>query len=138
MAVAMSVSISIERPVCLCGRDTPSDRRGGSEIDVIRKRRALLREVNEQIRRTDRALPGDPTSYILLCECERAECLQRLEVPAELYAEVRSNSDRFLVIEGHEDGDGEIERVVAGDGYCVVRVRTVPASWSAPSPLSAA
>jgi len=108
----------------------------GSEIDVIRKRRALLREVNEQIRRTSGSLPGDPASYILLCECERAECLERFEVPAELYAEVRKDGDRYLVIAGHEDGD--VERVVAGGGYCVVRVRTVPADWPAPSPLSAA
>jgi hypothetical protein len=57
-------------------------------------------------------------------------------VPANLYADVRSDSDRFLVIAGHEDGD--VERIVVGDGYCVVRLRMVPASWPAPSPLSAA
>jgi hypothetical protein len=131
----MSMSISIERPVCLCGRH-PVDTEEGSEIDVIRKRRALLREVNEQIRRTNGSLPGDLGSYILLCECERAECLERFEVPASVYAEVRKENDRFLVIGGHEDGD--VERVVVGDGYCVVRVRTVPAGRPAPSPLSAA
>lgn len=129
------MSVSIERPVCLCDRDTPHIEEG-SEIEVIRKRRALLREVNEQIRRTNGSLPGDPGSYILLCECERADCLERFEVPATLYAEVRRADDRFLVIGGHEDGD--VERVVVGDGYCVVRVRTVPAGGPAPSPLSAA
>jgi hypothetical protein len=117
----MSVSISRDRPVCLCGRH-PAHTEEGSEIEVIRKRRALLREVNEQIRRTSGLLPGDAESYILLCECERPECLQRFEVSATLYAEVRKTSDRFLVIEGHEDGD--TERVAAWDGYSVVRVRT--------------
>ena len=129
------MSISIERPFCLCGRH-PAHTEEGSEIEVIRKRRALLREVNEQIRRTNGSLPGDPGSYILLCECERPECLQRFEVPATVYAEVRKANDRFLVIGGHEDGD--TERVAARDGYSVVRVRTVPAGWPAPSPLSAA
>lgn len=105
-------------------------------MEVIRKRRALLREVNEQIRQTDGALPGDPASYILLCECEDADCLQRFEVPAALYAEVRSDGDRFIVVAGHEDGD--VERVVASDGYSVVRVRPAARELRAPSPLPAA
>ena len=92
--------------------------------------------MNEQIRRTDGSFPGEPARYILLCECERAECLQRFEVPADLYAQVRSDSDRFLVIAGHEDDD--VERVVASNGYAVVRVRPAARGLSAPSPLPAA
>jgi CTP:molybdopterin cytidylyltransferase MocA len=72
----------------------------------------------------------------VLCECERAECLQRLEVSAGLYAEVRRDSDRFLVIAGHEDAD--VERVVAGEAYSVVRVRPAARGVPAPSPLPAA
>jgi hypothetical protein len=104
----------------------------GSAIDVVRKRRALLREVNEQIRHSNGSPPGDPASYILLCECERAECLQRLEVPADLYAEVRNDGGRFLVVAGHEDDD--VERVVASDGYAVVRLRPAARGVRAPSP----
>jgi hypothetical protein len=128
----MNVSVSIERPVCLSGRHTASPRGEGSEIDVIRKRRALLREVNEQIRHTNGSLPGDPASYILLCECERADCLQRLEVPADVYAAMRTDWDRFVVLAGHEDDD--VERVVASDGYSVVRVRPAARGVRAPSP----
>jgi hypothetical protein len=105
-------------------------------MEVIRKRRALLREVNEQIRQTNGAFPGGAASYILLCECEDADCLQRFEVPAVLYAEVRSDRDRFIVVAGHEDGD--VERVVASDGYSVVRVRPAARVVQAPSPLPAA
>jgi hypothetical protein len=105
-------------------------------MDVIRKRRGLLREVNEQIRQAKGSFSADPETYILVCECERAECLQRIEVPAALYAEVRRDSDRFLVVEGHEDGD--VDRVVAGDGYAVVRLRPAARGSSAPSPLPAA
>jgi hypothetical protein len=71
-----------------------------------------------------------------VCECERADCLQRFEVSATLYEEVRSDSERFLVVAGHEDGD--VDRVVASDGFSVVRVRPAARGFSAPSPLPAA
>jgi hypothetical protein len=107
-----------------------SRRGGGVSIDVIRKRRTLLREVNEQIRRTNGSLPGE--SCIVLCECERADCLQRFEVSAVVYEETRRDRDRFLVLAGHEDD--EVERVVASDGYTVVRVRPAARGVRAPSP----
>lgn len=66
----------------------------------------------------------------MVCECERAECFDRLEVPAHLYDQVRSDTDRFLVIAGHEDSDAE--RVVAGDEYSVVRVRGATKSVALP------
>jgi hypothetical protein len=129
----MNVRVSKDSLVFLSGRHTASSRgERGPAIDVIRKRRALLREVNEQIRRSNGSLPGDPASYILLCECERGDCLQRLEVPADLYTEVRNDGDRFLVRAGHEDDD--VERVVASDGYSVVRVRPAARGVRAPSP----
>jgi hypothetical protein len=124
-----------DRSVSLVDIPALSRKGEGSAIDVVRKRRALLREVNEQIRRSNGSPPGDPASYILLCECERAECLQRLEVPVALYEEVRSDGERFLVVEGHEDDD--VERVVASDGYAVVRVRPVARGVRAPSPPAA-
>src|SRR5215210_5849028 len=115
----MRVSVSTDRPVCLLV-DIPAHPRRGSEIDVIRKRRVLLREVNEQIRRANAAFGEETGTYVMVCECEDADCLLRFEVPANVYAEVRSDSERFLVIAGHEDAD--VERVAATDGYCVVRV----------------
>ena len=128
------MSVSKDRPVCLCGRH-PSHNEEGVEIEVIRKRRALLREVNEQIRRTSGSFAPSPGSYILVCECERAECLQRFEVSATLYEEVRRDRERFLVVAGHED---DVDLVVAGDGYSVVQVRPAARGFSAPSPLPAA
>jgi hypothetical protein len=115
--------------------DIPPTTRRGSEIDVIRKRRALLREVNEQIRSTSDSFAPGPGRYILVCECERAECLQRFEVSATLYEEVRRDSKRFLVVAGHED---DVDLVVAGNGYSVVQVRPAARGFSAPSPLPAA
>src|SRR5215210_2286127 len=131
--VAMTVSVSIDRKVCLLV-DIPLHLREGFEIEVIRKRRALLREVNEQIRRTHGSF-GAAESYLLLCECEDADCRGRFEVPARVYDAVRRDSDRFLVIAGHEDAD--VDRIVAGDGYCVVRVRPAARRVQASSPLPA-
>jgi hypothetical protein len=68
----------------------------------------------------------------VLCECERGDCLQRLEVSAEVYEETRRDRDRFLVLAGHEDDD--VERVVVSDGYSVVRVRQAARGVRAPSP----
>jgi hypothetical protein len=62
----------------------------------------------------------DGDSYLMLCECERSDCLNRLTVPAVVYEEVRRDRNRFLVIAGHEDPG--VERLVAGDEYCIVRV----------------
>jgi hypothetical protein len=53
-------------------------------------------------------------------------------VPADLYSEVRHDGERFLVVEGHEDDD--VDRVVASDGYAVVRVRLAARGVRAPSP----
>lgn len=75
-------------------------------------------------------LPGE--SWIVLCECEHADCLQRVEVSAEVYEETRRDRDRFLVLAGHVDDD--VERVVATDGYSVVRVRPAARGVRAPSP----
>jgi hypothetical protein len=115
--------------------DIPPTTRRGSEIEVIRKRRALLREVNEQIRSTSGSFAPSPGSYILVCECERAECLQRFEVSAALYEDVRRDRERFLVVTGHED---DVDLVVAANGYSVVQVRPAARGFSAPSPLPAA
>ena len=116
--------------------DIPSHPRRGFQIDVIRKRRGLLREVNEQIRRTSASFGAEAESYLMLCECEDADCLQRIEVPTGVYEEIRRDRERFLVVGGHEDRD--VEPVLASDGYCVVRVRTAATGDAAPSPLPAA
>jgi hypothetical protein len=101
--------------------DLPAHSRRGLEIDIIRKRRALIREVNQHIRGANGTLAPSFSSYLMLCECERSECFHRVEVSAQLYDQVRSDSERFLVIAGHEDPD--VERVVAGDDYSIVRAR---------------
>ena len=74
-------------------------------------KRALSREVNERIRAVNASFGVVPTTFEVICECERGDCLERLEVPSAVYDEIRSELDRFVVAPGHE---GE-ERVVAED-----------------------
>jgi len=44
------------------------------------------------------------------CECGRASCLARIEIPPRVYALIVRHRYRFMVVAGHEDA--AIERVV--------------------------
>jgi hypothetical protein len=89
-------------------------------------KRPLFREVNERIREVNTSPSPEIAAHeILLCECGRADCSERLEVPLEVYDVVRSEGHRFLVVPGHEQPD--LEEVVAGTPtYLVVAQRTQP------------
>jgi hypothetical protein len=43
---------------------------------------------------------GEPME--VMCECGRAECVERIEVSREEYERIRSNSVRFVLVAGHE------------------------------------
>jgi hypothetical protein len=84
-----------------------------------RIRRNLFREVNEQIARVNAGFGVFDSHYSLLCECERSDCVERLDVPVPVWQELRRSEDRYVVADGHEDG---AERVLASDaGYAVIR-----------------
>jgi hypothetical protein len=89
---------------------------------------ALFREVNERIAELgERAEAWSPDGTVeFLCECgEEGGCGQRVRVPMEVYEQVRSQDDRFLVRPGHETP--EIERAVEWTEAYVV-VDKVPAA----------
>lgn len=75
------------------------------------KKRLLLREVNERIREVNQGFAALTGSYEVFCECMRADCLERVEVPAATYEEARDGERRFVVRPGHEEP--ELERVLA-------------------------
>jgi hypothetical protein len=79
--------------------------------------RFFLREVNERIREVNTVLGAKGSNYQLFCECQRG-CLERIDVPAEVYARARE-ADRFIVAEGHEQPAGE-QVVAEGPSYLVV------------------
>jgi hypothetical protein len=70
---------------------------------------ALFRDVNEEIRDIDRRFGGAGASEFV-CECADNGCIERIRVPREAYAAVRSEPTRFIVAPGHEDL--ELETVV--------------------------
>jgi hypothetical protein len=65
-------------------------------------KRRLFREVNEQIRSLNTSLGIAQPSYVVLCECDDAECVEGFEVTANLHAEIAASDTRYLVIPGHE------------------------------------
>src|SRR5687768_2056552 len=86
---------------------------------------AFLRDVNERVATLDRNAQagwaqGSDERFEFQCECGRSPtCAGRVELTLEEYDEVRKQSDRFLVLPGHEDS--VIERVVRrSDRYVVV------------------
>ena len=70
---------------------------------------ALFRDVNEEIRDIDRRFGGAGASEFV-CECADDGCIERIHVPRETYAAVRSEPTRFIVAPGHENV--ELEKVV--------------------------
>jgi hypothetical protein len=89
------------------------------ELDVRRERAAknqsLFREVNERIGE----LSASATLPTFVCECTDETCDQRLPLTREEYERVRSDSNSFFVVPGHEIS--EIEQVVeVAEGYLVV------------------
>jgi hypothetical protein len=88
-----------------------------SELERERaaKNQSLFREVNERIE--DLASPVAPAGFI--CECLNTECDQQISLSVEEYERVRSGSNRFLVVPGHQVAGVE-EVVGSSDRYLVV------------------
>jgi hypothetical protein len=82
---------------------------------------AVFREVNERIEALHQRFElGDGEPLQIVCECDRMDCTERLEVSVETYERTRADSARFCVSPGHEDT--EVERVVeTGGTYTIVR-----------------
>lgn len=92
--------------------------------DVDRRRaanEAVFREVNENVehlQRTFAATQHEPLHIV--CECDRLECADRLDVPLPVYERTRADSACFLVTPGHEDPTVE-DVIDTGPGYVIVR-----------------
>lgn len=90
---------------------------------------ALVRQVNEQIERLDKAAEeagsaDEATVFEFLCECGRAgaddvACEARVEMTLEEYNDVRAQDDRFALMPGHENGALE-DVVLRSDRFVIV------------------
>ena len=95
----------------------------GGRQERIALNEVAFRKANETLRETfpdpeDRGL--DP--YPFLCECGNRDCTRVIEVPLEVYAQVREHPARFLTLPGHAMPDAEVV-VEETDGYEVVEKR---------------
>jgi len=89
---------------------------GETNDERVGRNESIFREINERAEEIGTAVEG-PTAF--LCECARTDCTERLDVPSDVYEQVRARSRHFLVAPGHEQL--EYERVVdQGDGWLVV------------------
>jgi hypothetical protein len=103
-------------------------------------RRPLFREVNERIRalNTRFGVAGD---YRLLCECGRADCMDRIDVPAHVYETARQEEAVWFVAPGHERlseerlvSDGRNFRVVTPKRSLEPAIAEAPAAASVSRP----
>jgi hypothetical protein len=79
---------------------------------------ARFRQANEQIHEKvlELGVQGGRAPY--LCECEDERCTTVILLTPEEYEEVRSESRRFIVATGHDDGDARV--VDSHDGFTVI------------------
>ena len=89
------------------------------ELDEQRKRagmnQCLFREVNERIEDLQ-----TPSSFLeFVCECEKKECTEKIGLSLEEYEHIRSDSNRFFVLPGHDEPTLD-EVVESNDRYLVV------------------
>jgi hypothetical protein len=74
----------------------------------IAKTEALFRDVNERIAETSERFDADEAEF--MCECADSGCAERLEVPLEVYEDVRSEGTTFLLNPDHVEPD--VEKIV--------------------------
>jgi hypothetical protein len=81
---------------------------------------AVFREVNERIEQLAEQFGLKEEQLDLVCECGKAECVERISMKHDEYESVRSESPLFAVFPGHVFPD--VERVVEKrKGYDVVQ-----------------
>jgi hypothetical protein len=80
---------------------------------------AAFRHANERVRELAEGFRDVANTVEFMCECGRADCVDRIRLTLEEYEGVRQEPTHFFLLEGHEDL--EVEKVVTEtDRYFVV------------------
>ena len=80
---------------------------------------AVFREVNERIEDLADTVGLESQPLDLVCECGNAVCVQRISMSRQEYEVLRSVSNHFAVVPGHEYLD--VERIIERrTGYDIV------------------
>ena len=95
----------------------------------------LFRAVNENIAEiSDRFEVGKQSFF---CECSQTGCTEMLDVPAEVYGQIRSDPSRYLVRSGHQDPTHEMIVEDFGD-YLIVQAEPAAVDAARMSPIGVA
>ena len=65
------------------------------------KTESLFRDVNERIASAADQFGSEEAEFV--CECADPTCVERVEVPLEVYQGVRAEPTTFIFANGHED-----------------------------------
>jgi hypothetical protein len=93
---------------------------------AVSRRQELFRAVNDQIERLGSTFAPESSWLILVCECGDEACREHVELPRDVYDDVREDPLRFVIKPGHEMlGSDWI--VACEPGYYVVEKSSVRA-----------
>jgi hypothetical protein len=92
-----------------------SDERG----QRLAENERLFEAVNAAIRDVNERLGVSDQSEQYLCECSLQDCMQRVSLTPEEYAEARSSPERFFMVAAHRDPVHEVV-VRTTDRYVLV------------------
>jgi hypothetical protein len=87
--------------------------------DSLARNEALFRDVNERIEAVSQSVPPDHEAMEFLCECDRPDCREKVNVTRAEYEAVRAVATHFIVLPDHQDP--RIEHIaVANERFLVV------------------
>ena len=90
----------------------------------IGENEALYRQVNEQVESISEGTVATRGAFDVICECGTLDCTTQIAISADEYEQARSESERFIVVPGHQID--EIEAVIADHGSFYVIEKTPP------------
>ena len=90
----------------------------------IGENEALYRQVNEQVKGISEGMVATMGQFNVICECATLECMTQIAISPNVYEQARSESERFIVVPGHQID--EIEAVIADHGTFYVIEKTPP------------
>jgi hypothetical protein len=66
-------------------------------------KQAIVREVNDRIRELHAGFRIRSGNYVILCECSDINCFERVQIPIDVYEDIRARNDgtRFTAA-GHQ------------------------------------
>jgi hypothetical protein len=99
-------------------------------------KRLFLRAANERIRLVNERFAVTDGNVRIFCECGGSECLQLLQVPVNVYDEVRVSNRLFVARPGHVQ-PGRQERITQSTKTYVV-VKSHPRAHRLPLPAAPA